>query len=577
MKYVSIQKATTILLFFSKKLNTRSLCFLLVALSVVGTESCNTSQPLPFSKRDVRGAQRIFGLDFTNDRIDTMYHYLGRNLEGYDSMRSHTIDYRVAPALYFDPHPDGFIIPMQQETPDWGFSEVASMPANLDELAFYPLSTLSVLIRSGQLSSETLTKLYLERIHRYDTSLHAVVTLLEERALNQARQADAELAAGFYRGPLHGIPYTIKDLFALPGAPTTWGAAPYKNQKFDHTAAVISRLDTAGAVLLAKVSSGSLARGDVWFGGMTRNPWDTTQGASGSSAGSAASVSAGLCAFAIGTETLGSIAAPSARCGVTGLRPTYGRVSRDGVMTLSWSMDKVGPIARSSQDCALILEAIRGEDGRDRTVHHASFNFNVRRNLASLRVGYLKSAFDKDSTSAGDNNRRALQVLQEMGLGLQEVSLPSHFPFNAFDIILRAEAGAFFDDLIRSGSVDELVEQQESSRANSLRQARFIPAAEYLQANRHRKLLIEEMHTLMKNFDVLLVPPGGSQQSLITNLTGHPALAVPTGVDNQHKPSALILIGNLYDEATILELGHAFQGKTGFDELHPPLFFGKTN
>lgn len=553
------------------------LCYVWVAVVLVGITSCQTSQSVPFSKQDVRAAQRVIGLDFPKGRIDTMYQYLGRNREGYDSMRLYSLDYRVSPAMYFDPHPDGFIIPSRQEATDWGFPDAGVLPDSPEALAFSPVSMLAVWIRSGQLRSETLTKLYLERIRRYDSSLHAVVTLLEERALAQARRADAELAAGLYRGPLHGIPYTIKDLFALPGTPTTWGAAPYKNQYLDHTAAVIARLDTAGAVLLAKVSSGELARGDVWFGGMTRNPWDIRQGASGSSAGSASSVSAGLCAFAIGTETLGSITAPSARCGVTGLRPTYGRVSRDGAMTLAWSMDKVGPIARNAQDCALVLEAIRGEDSKDRSVREAPFNFNTRRDITSLRVGYLKSAFEKDSTSAGANNQRALQVFRELGLSLEEISLPSHFPFTAFDIILRAEAGAFFDVLVRSGAVDELAEQQESSRANSLRQARFIPAAEYLQANRHRKLLIEEMHGLMQQYDVLLVPPGGSQQSLITNLTGHPALALPTGLDKQQKPSALILIGNLYDEAALLELGHAFQRETNFEALHPPLFFGKTN
>lgn len=539
--------------------------------------ACGTQLQQPFSAKDVRAAQRVLGLGFTPAQIDTMYRYLERNLKGYKAMQKIPLDYQIPPALYFDPRPDGFAIPAETTSPDWGLPDTAALPENPEDLAFLSVRELSALLKNRQISSESLTRLFLARMRRYDASLHAVVTLLEEHALQQARQADAEIAAGRYRGPLHGIPYAAKDLFAFSGHPTTWGSTPYKNQVFDHTASVITRLDTAGAVLLAKVSTGALARGDVWFGGMTRNPWDTLQGASGSSAGSAAAVSAGLCAFAIGTETLGSIVAPSARCGVTGLRPTYGRVSRAGVMTLSWTMDKVGPIGRNALDCALVLEAIRGQDGKDRSVQDAPFSFQARQNPASLRVAYLKTAFDKDSTKAGENNRAALQVFRDLGLSLTEETLPDSFPYSAFDIILRAESGAFFDDLIRSGQVDQLEEQHEGSRANSLRQARFIPAPEYLQANRHRKQLQEAMGRLMQRYDVLIVPPTGSEQNLLSNLTGHPALALPTGLDQRGRPSSITLLGNLYDEAAILELGHAFQQKTAFETLHPPLFLGKVN
>ncbi len=539
--------------------------------------ACGTQLQQPFSAKDVRAAQRVLGLGFTPAQIDTMYRYLERNLKGYKAMQKIPLDYQIPPALYFDPRPDGFAIPAETTSPDWGLPDTAALPENPEDLAFLSVGELSALLKNRQISSESLTRLFLERMRRYDASLRAVVTLLEEHALQQARQADAEIAAGRYRGPLHGIPYAAKDLFAFSGHPTTWGSTPYKNQVFDHTASVITRLDTAGAVLLAKVSTGALARGDVWFGGMTRNPWDTLQGASGSSAGSAAAVSAGLCAFAIGTETLGSIVAPSARCGVTGLRPTYGRVSRAGVMTLSWTMDKVGPIGRNALDCALVLEAIRGQDSKDRSVQDAPFSFQARQNPASLRVAYLKTAFDKDSTKAGENNRAALQVFRDLGLSLTEETLPDSFPYSAFDIILRAESGAFFDDLIRSGQVDQLEEQHEGSRANSLRQARFIPAPEYLQANRHRKQLQEAMGRLMQRYDVLIVPPTGSEQNLLSNLTGHPALALPTGLDQRGRPSSITLLGNLYDEAAILELGHAFQQKTAFETLHPPLFLGKVN
>ncbi len=539
---------------------------------LVAVASCDVYRVPQFSRRDIRSAQRMIGFDFSKNYRDTMYRYLGSNLRGYDTMASFKLDYQMPPALYFDPRPDGFMMPVHEDETAWNLPENAMPPLSGEALAFYPVSELAALIRTRQITSESLTRLFLDRIQKYDPALKAVITLLEDRALSQARQADAEIAEGRYRGPLHGIPYGVKDLMALPGYPTTWGAAPYQNQMLDHTASVIERLDSAGAVLLAKLTSGSLARGDVWFGGQTRNPWDTLQGASGSSAGSAAAVAAGLCAFAIGTETLGSIVAPSARCGVTGLRPTYGRVSRYGVMTLSWTMDKVGPICRDARDCALVLDAIRGEDGKDRTAEHAPFAFHAGRDPKSFRVGYLKSAFEKDTTRAGKNNLAALEVFRQMGVSLQEVSLPEGFPFNAFDIILRAESGAFFDDLIRSGKVDLLEEQHRGSRANSLRQSRFIPAPEYLLANRHRKALIEAMHALMKNFDVVLAPPAGSEQNLITNLTGHPALALPTGWDRRNLPSSITLLGNLYGEAAILELGWIYQKKTAFQDTPPPLF-----
>ncbi|MBK8878684.1 MAG: amidase [Haliscomenobacter sp.] len=534
--------------------------------------SCGVYRHPKFSKRDIRSAQRVIGFNFSKNHRDTMYRYLGSNLNGYDTMTTFKLDYQTPPALYFDPRPDGFILPMRKDEAVWGLPENVDLPANQQELTFYPISSLATLIRTRQITSESLTRLFLERMRKYDPTLKAVVTLLEERALAQAKKADAEIAAGRYRSPLHGIPYGVKDLMALPGYPTTWGSAPYQNQMLDHTASVIEQLDSAGAVLLAKLTSGSLARGDIWFGGQTRNPWDTLQGASGSSAGSASAVAAGLCAFAIGTETLGSIVAPSARCGATGLRPTYGRVSRYGAMTLSWTMDKVGPICRDARDCALVLDAIRGEDGKDRTVENAPFAFHAGRNPQTLRVAYLKAAFEKDTTSAGKNNLAALEVFRNMGIELQEVSLPEGFPYSAFDIILRAESGAFFDELIRSGRVDLLEEQHRGSRANSLRQSRFIPAPEYLQANRHRKALIEAMDALMKNCDVVLAPPGGSEQNLITNLTGHPALALPTGWDQRNRPTSITLLGNLYDEAAILELGWAYQKTTVFEETHPPLF-----
>lgn len=536
--------------------------------------SCSkTFRRADFSRKDVRHAQHMIGIEFSPAQIDTMYRYLGNNRDGIDTMRQYTLDFRTGPALYFDPLPFGFRIPPATESrQEWPLPAATTVKPDEDNLAYLSVAELCVLIREKKITSEALTRHYLERIHRFDPQLHAVITLLEERALEQARRADREMAAGRYRGPLHGIPYGIKDLFSLAGYPTTWGAAPYRAQTLDYTATVIEKLDSAGAVLVAKLTSGSLARGDVWYGGMTRNPWDTLQGASGSSAGSASAVAAGLVAFAIGTETLGSIVSPSGRCGVTGLRPTFGRVSRYGCMTLSWSMDKAGPICRQALDCALVLDAIRGADGMDRSARDAAFNYRPLQDLSGLRIGYLEKEFARDTSQGGKNNQAALDSLRRLGAQLQAVELPENFPYPAFDMILRAESGAFFDELVRNGGVNQLVQQNRSSRANSLRQSRFIPAVEYLQANRHRADLIEAMQKIFAQYDVLVVPPNGGRQLLITNLTGHPALAMPTGYDDKGRPSSITLLGNLYDEATILAVGNLFQSVTAFDGAKPPLF-----
>jgi len=482
------------------------------------------------------------------------------------------IDNEVFPALLFDPHPNGFTIPQQQIPNNWEVAKGVTLPANEEAIAFYTIPQLAALLQSRQITAEALTKMYINRIKKYDSELLAVTTLTEDRALAQAKKVDAEIAAGNYKGLLHGIPYGTKDLMAVKGYKTTWGAAPYKNQMIDYTASVIEKLDAAGAILIAKLTSGALARGDVWYGGKTKNPWDITQGASGSSAGPGAATAAGLVAFALGTETLGSIVSPSNRCGLTGLRPTYGRVTRYGVMPLSWSMDKVGPMCRSAEDCAIVFEAIRGMDGKDRTVRDAAFNYSNNLDLKTLKVGYLKEHFDKDSTVIGENNRIALTTLKTMGLNLEAVSFPKDFPYAVFDVILRAEAGAFFDALVRSEEVDKMVQQDYRSRANSLRQARFIPAVEYLQANRHRKVLIEKMHEIFQKYDVIISPTFGGRQLLITNLTGHPALALPNGFDKKGRPTSITLLGNLYAEGILLAIAKQFQEKTDFDEQHPATY-----
>lgn len=521
------------------------------------------------TKKQVIAAQNLFGINFEGKAIETMLAYLNSNRKGYESMRNFPLDNAVSPALIFDSIPVDYQLPKNAGLNDWKINEAAELPENLEDLAFYPLLDLAGLIKSGKISAVDLTKLYLERIKKYDEQLQAFVTVTEELALNQAQKADEELAKGIYRGPLHGIPYGVKDLAAVPGYPTTWGAAPYKEQVLDQKATVVQKLEDAGAVLLGKLVSGSLARGDVWFGGKAKNPWDLEQGATGSSAGSGAATAAGLVAFSIGTETLGSIISPSTRTGSTGLRPTYGAVSKQGFMVLSWSMDKVGPICRSAEDCALVFDYIRGIDPLDRTTKEVSFKPLSDPDLSQLKVAYFKELFEKDSSATGQNNQRTLEELAQMGIQPVPVNLPGNFPFEAFDIILRAESGAFFDELVRSGGVDLLVEQHEGSRANSLRQSRFIPAVEYLQANRHRTLLIEAFHQLIKDYDLILSTTYGGNQLLQTNLTGHPALSLPNGFDDKGRPTSITLVANYFGEDKLIMLANAYQKQYRYHGLVP--------
>lgn len=513
------------------------------------------------SRNDIRHAQSLFHLEFSKSEIDTLMDYLENNRKGYDSMRSYSLDNDISPAVSFDPYPLDFLIKPSTGINNWIINEAVHLPEDRDSIAFLSIRDLAGLLKSQKISSLELTEIYLERIKKYDSQLFSFITLTENLAIEQAKKADEEIAFGKYRGPLHGIPYGIKDLAAVPGYPTTWGAAPYKNQLIDQTATVVQKMEDAGAVLLGKLVSGTLARGDVWFGGKTKNPWDLKQGASGSSAGPGSATAAGLVAFSIGTETLGSIVSPSTRCGLTGLRPTFGAVSRSGVMTLSWSMDKVGPMCRFASDCAIVYDYIRGEDGKDRSVADAAFDYFENIDLSSLKIGYFQELFEKDSSGNNIHNNRTLQELLEMGIIPEKVSLPERYPFEVFDIILRAESGAFFDDLVLSGKHAELVEQHAGSRANSLRQSRFIPAVEYLQANRHRRVLIDEMHQILKDYDIILSPTFGGRQMLITNLTGHPALSLPNGFDEKGRPTGITLIANYFDEAKLIAFAESYQKK----------------
>lgn len=530
--------------------------------------ACSISKS-EFSKKDVRRAQKLVGLDFDKKKIDTLYPYLKRNKAGFDSLRKHTLDHRVIPAIRFDPLPLNFTPKAQAGFPEWEIPDGVELPKKEADLAFYSIPQLASLIKNKKISVLKLTEFFIARLKKYNPVLECTITVTEEMALEQAKLMDAELDKGNYRGILHGIPYGVKDLMAVEGYKTTWGAEPFKDQQIEMNATVVQKLQDAGAVLIAKLVSGALARGDVWFGGKTKNPWDIEQGASGSSAGSGAATSAGLVPFSLGTETLGSIISPSNRNGITGLRPTYGRVSRYGVMSLSWSMDKVGPMARSAEDCAIVYSVITGKDPKDLMTTDYPDGYEAAKDYKSLRIGYLKKDIEKDTSVSKNNLEKAISTFKAMGITLQEMELPTDVPYNSFDIILRAESGAFFDDLVRSKDVDKMVEQTQGSRANSLRQSRFIPAVEYLQANRQRQVLIEKMQAIMKDCDVLISPTLDRNQVFITNLTGHPAITIPTGLDKNNHPTSITLVGNLYDEASILLLAKAFQDKTEFDEMHP--------
>ena len=542
----------------------------LFALSsiILMTIACSSSKS-EFSKKDVVRSQKLVGLDFDKKYIDTLYPYLKSNKEGFDSLRKYTLHNDVFPAIQFNPLPLNFSPKPQAGFPDWEIPENIQLPEKEADLAFYTIPQLASLIKAKKISSLKLTEFFIARLKKYNPILQCTITITEEMAFEQAKKMDQELADGQYRGILHGIPYGVKDLMAVEGYKTTWGAEPYRDQQIDMTATVVEKLQNAGGVLVAKLVSGSLARGDVWFDGKTKNPWDTEQGATGSSAGSGSATSAGLVPFALGTETLGSITSPSTRNGITGLRPTYGRVSRHGVMSLSWSMDKVGPMARSAEDCAIVYSIITGKDSKDGTTTDYPDGFEPKKDFKSLRVAYLKKDIEKDTSLSKPNLEKALETFKKMGITLNEVELPEDVPYSSFDVILRAEAGAFFDDLVRSKNVDRMVEQDQSSRANSLRQARFIPAVEYLQANRHRQVLIEKMEGIMKDYDILISPTFGNKQLVITNLTGHPVISIPTGLDKEKHPTSITLVGNLYDEASILLLAKAFQENTEFDEMHP--------
>jgi Asp-tRNA(Asn)/Glu-tRNA(Gln) amidotransferase A subunit family amidase len=501
------------------------------------------------------------------------------------------IEQSVAPATVWNPTLPGTASGPARDEFVIHSSPAPGLPARDEDIAFAPVSLLSAWIKARQITSERLTNIYLSRLETFDPKLRCVITLTRELALEQARAADREIAAGNYRGPLHGIPWGAKDLLDTAGIPTTYGAEPYRNRIPAQDATVTARLNQAGAVLVAKLSLGALALNDVWFGGQTMNPWLLEEGSSGSSAGPGAAVAAGLVGFAIGSETQGSIVSPSMRCGVTGLRPTYGRVPRTGAMTLSWTCDKLGPMARSVQDTLLVLHAISGPDPADVASVPSKLTFDSGADITRLRVGYIPAWMKQ--APATDVDRAALETVKKLGMKAVEVSLPD-WPYDSLNIILFAEAAAAFEDLTLSGKLDELKMQVPDAWPNTFRQSRFLSAVDFVQADRMRRKVAQEMERVFSEVDLLLVPSLRDEFLVITNFTGHPSLTLRAGFvevsearsdwapDPAHPlpkfspprrvPHGVTLVGRLFDEGTLAEAGISLEQAFGVAGQRPQGF-----
>lgn len=525
------------------------------------------------TRTDIKTAGKLFSINFTEAEVDSMYFTIRqRNLQ-YNRRYNLKLDNSVPMSLWQSPVLPGMQFETVQKQVKWDLPKNVSLPSNKNDLAFYSVLQLASLIKSKKISSVELTQFFLDRIKKWGETLQCVISITEDIAMQQARAADAEIAAGNYRGPLHGIPYGLKDLFSVKGTKTTWGASVYKDQVIDKDAYVYTKLKEAGAVLVAKFTLGALAQGDWWFGGRTKNPWNLNFGSSGSSAGSASATVAGLVPFAIGTETLGSIVSPSHTCGATGLRPTFGAVSRSGGMTLCWSLDKTGPICRNAEDAAVVFYYIKGTDGKDPGAVNMPFNYSAKTDIKKLRIGYAKNFFDRiKDTSA--NEWKVLKAFEQMGVQLIPVNFPDStaYPYDIVGITLASESAGAFDELTRTDLDDQLTRQNRNDWPNYFRAARFIPAVEYVNAQRHRYLLMKKMQEFFTTVDVVITPTYAGSQLAITNLTGHPALCMPTGFSRQGLPTSITLLANLYGEANLLSVGKALQQNTGWEDVHPPKF-----
>jgi len=559
----------------------------------------------------LKDALAVAGLDFSDEQRQQILAGVNQNLTRYAELRQIRIDPNIAPPLYYSPLVPGTRLdrtarPFRPSAPP-----ALRRPANLEDVAFWPLAHLAQLLRTRQVTSVELTRMYLDRLSRFNATLNFVVTYTDELALRQAQQADKEIAAGKYRGPLHGMPWGCKDIIAVPGFPTQWGSGAFKGQVIDTEATVVRLLREAGAVMLAKLTTGELASGDQWFGGRTNSPWDPSEGSSGSSAGPASATAAGCVAFGIGTETSGSILSPSTICGVTGLRPTFGRVSRYGAMTLSWTQDRLGPLCRTVEDCALVFHTIAKADEQDLSVIDLPFNWDADLDVRKLRVGYLAAAFQEPTRNADwkRNDAQVLETVKALGVTAEAFELPP-IPVNVTGGILGAESGASFDEFIRSGRDQTMTNK---TRGNGMRQSRLVPAVEYLQTQRVRAMIMRQFAAAVSKYDVYIAPyidmraggagraggtggaggtdgAGGAGRAgagaappptpppsairdhfQVANLCGYPAVSVPNGFTAEGRPTSITFLGRLYAEAEMLALARAYQERAGFHLKHPRL------
>jgi Asp-tRNA(Asn)/Glu-tRNA(Gln) amidotransferase A subunit family amidase len=572
----------------------------------------NQQQGPAITKEMVAAAEQLSGVEFSDEERDSIVRSLQQMRANIQNLHKEPLDQSVLPSIVFEPVPPGKQLAkktkslmVRSKVP------VMARPGNLDELAYATVAQLSELVRARKVKPSELTEMYLSRLKRYDAQLHCVTNLTEERARKHAKEMDAEIARGKYRGPLHGIPWGAKDLLAVKGYPTTWGASLYQNQTFDYESPVVTRLDEAGAILIAKLTLGSLAQGDRWWKERTRNPWNPETGSSGSSAGPASATAAGCVGFSIGSETNGSITSPSRTCGLAGFRPSFGRVPRTGAMALSWTTDKLGPICRSAEDCALVFDAIQGPDGVDYSVKAYPFNWNATTKLSSLRIAYFKANFERraqdGTTTPNTEAMNVLKVLEAQGAKLDPIEVPTPNYGYLDSIILNAECGAAFEPDTLNSKIKEL--EPYSTWPNTFRAAQFIPAVDYINANRARIAAMNQMWDLFSKYDVVLTP---SENTSVTNITGAPSIVVPTGfaippagrggrgagggggggaggrgggrgdstvatppappVPTVPLPTSIAFLGPIFQDEKPLVVAHAFQQATDFHKKRPPLF-----
>jgi Asp-tRNA(Asn)/Glu-tRNA(Gln) amidotransferase A subunit family amidase len=552
------------------------------SIKVPPSEGRSTAEPA--SVDAIAAAEQVMGVEYTSDERALIAQVLDEQLDLIRKRRALELPFELAPAVTFDPVLPRAIVTEDRGGTRWAPPPRGGPPKDEAAIAFAPLGHLHHWLRRRKITSAALTDIYLGRLKKYGPALECVVTLTEELARAQAAEADREIRRGRIRGPLHGIPYGVKDLFDTKEIPTTWGAEPYQGRVPARDAVVVERLARAGAVLCAKLTLGALAYGDIWFGGRTRNPWNRKEGSSGSSAGSASATAAGLVGFAIGTETLGSIVSPSNRCGTAGLRPTFGRVPRTGAMPLCWSLDKIGPLCRTVEDCVMVLDAIHGRDDGDPVSRSRGLRFDARRGVRGRVIGYAREWFEGKKATGPDI--AALQALRKMGASLVEVELP-RLPFEALLPILLAEAAAAFEPLTLANQDDTLKWQDKEAWPNTFRTARFISAVDLVQAERLRRKVMEEMGRLMAQVDLIVSPPNEALL-LATNFTGHPSLTLRAGFvlrrtragfDDKESddgprfrvPRCVTLWGRLYDEGTLCEVGRALEQTIGLWDEKPPL------